>query len=710
MEEFTLRDYITILVRRKWLLILPLLVFPPIVYLVDIQRPPIYMAYATFESQQPRVAVGDELERSGATISQRPSFYTLVYMVKSRPFLEKALRIYQQRIRKRYSPSEIAMYGLDVKDVDTLASGLAVQVVNGTDLFRLVARDTNPLRCAERVNILMEALKEYSRETATKNLKEVHDILKRQLQKISSDFSALENEIKTYKKKARLLNVASEQHKISSQIQRLNAALTAVDLKIEELKAKLADTRRHDTAEDQRRRLSSNPRYTALVGSLTKLETELSNLTSQYTLHHPAVIAKQREIERVRERLDELKEELLSSGGAGGDEEERRRLKQELSLLEKKKRKLLASLKEAEEKLAHLPSIEQKLADLERKKKILEDLYVDTSKKFREIQIAIISRESDIRILEPASVPTSPVSPKISRDLMYTIWACLALGIILIIVVENVVQPLNTPEQMEKLLGIKNIGNIYRITPSSYEIPQEYEEYDPHLVALHSPASLLNDPFRKIRTNLLSLGYGETLHTILITSSVPEEGKSLTVANLGVNFANIGKRTLIVDADLRTPSQGDIFARPNTPGLVQLLGGNSPVDEYTRSTGIENLHLLPAGEKGQMYIEALCSPRLEQVLVELRSKYDIVLVDPPPVSMVADSVVLAPMVDGVILLVSLGMVSMPTVQQTINLLLNVDAHIIGAVANMYNAGTGHYYGYGYGYYGYDYDYAHRKRE
>jgi len=181
----------------------------------------------------------------------------------------------------------------------------------------------------------------------------------------------------------------------------------------------------------------------------------------------------------------------------------------------------------------------------------------------------------------------------------------------------------------------------------------------------------------------MSQGMGDEKVTLLVTSSISGEGKSLTVANVAVNFANIGKKTLIVDCDLRTPHQDQIFAKPGNKGLIQALAGNSPVEDFIQSTNIENLWFLAAGHKTSNFVEALSSKKLNQILTNLKYAYDVVIIDTPPIDLVADGLLLAPMVDSVLLIVGLCHVASPTVKRTYEALLNINANIAGVIANLH---------------------------
>ena len=702
-QEFNLEEYFYILWKRKWILILPIILALPTVYFIDKRRVPLYQARTVFEITPQQVGVNTNI-REETAFTRTQNFHTLLYLLHSRNFLQKALDTYKRSIRQ-LSDSYRNEHELEITNIGQLSQGLTLQIVNTTNLIRLVAVDTNPVRCAERANRVTEALKEYSKEMATKNLKEVQVLLERQLTTISGELLDLENKIKSYKTDSKVISIASEQNQISANIQRLNSHLTQSELNIQELRASLSALDATPSMKDLG--LDNDAAYRQSRDRLLALDTQLASLLSQYTENHPSVKQKRREINGLRSHLQQNERDAIKNYRNSDTYKSRKRSYEgRIQVIERKVEQLRKSIAQEQARMAALPAKEQHLSDLERRRSILDNLYVDTSKKFREIQIAILSRESDIKILEVAAPPSAPFSPRIKRDLVYAFWGALAVGIVLLFIVEHVHKPLNTPRQVEDLLGIKNLGNIARIDVSQYNIPERFEDLDEKLVSVHEPQSLLNDAYRKIRTNLMTLGFGEEKTTLLITSSISGEGKSLTVGNLAANFANIGKKTLIVDCDLRTPRQGSLLAQPEENGILQALRGTAPVADYITSTGVANLWLLPAGKKDKDFVEALTSPRLEQLIVQLKRTYDVVLLDTPPLELVADGLLLAPLVDGVLLVVSLGMVSSPSVVRSLNGLLNVDSRIVGAVANLHRAAGRYGYGtgYGYGYNAYSYRY------
>lgn len=198
-------------------------------------------------------------------------------------------------------------------------------------------------------------------------------------------------------------------------------------------------------------------------------------------------------------------------------------------------------------------------------------------------------------------------------------------------------------------------------------------------VQAHSPAV---EAYRLIRTNLQYLAVDKPLRSILVTSGLPGEGKSLTSANLALSFANAGKATVLVDADLRRPVQSAMFGLPNVYGLSAVLAGSCTLDEALQAVPrAKNLWVLPAGPTPPNPAELLGSRRAQELFASLAEDYDIVIYDTPPPVMVADPLVLAPQVDGVILVVSAQNSDYVQSQKAKEALEKVGARILGVVLN-----------------------------
>ena len=207
------------------------------------------------------------------------------------------------------------------------------------------------------------------------------------------------------------------------------------------------------------------------------------------------------------------------------------------------------------------------------------------------------------------------------------------------------------------------------------------------LVALTEPKSAAAEAFRTLRTNIQFASPDKPVHTILATSTRPDDGKSTTIANLAITFAASGSRTVLVDADLRRPHIHKIFNLPNDAGLTTLVSDIARAESMTgvspplQETQVPNLRVLTSGPVPPNPAEILASQRMAELLETLRADAEYVLIDAPPIIAVADAAILAPRVDGVILVVNAGKTRRDLAVKARDMLRQVNANILGVVLN-----------------------------
>jgi capsular exopolysaccharide synthesis family protein len=189
------------------------------------------------------------------------------------------------------------------------------------------------------------------------------------------------------------------------------------------------------------------------------------------------------------------------------------------------------------------------------------------------------------------------------------------------------------------------------------------------------------EAYRTLRTNLIFSQAIQTLRTIVITSPSPKDGKTTTAANLAVTFAQQGMRVLIIDCDMRKARLHNMFALPREPGFSQLLVKQATVEQVVQQTSIENLWLISAGLLPANPSELLGSAMARATIESLAGQYDIVILDTPPVHVAADALILGSMANGVLLVLRAGHSERDAAQEALQRLLNVGAHVVGAVLN-----------------------------
>lgn len=214
-------------------------------------------------------------------------------------------------------------------------------------------------------------------------------------------------------------------------------------------------------------------------------------------------------------------------------------------------------------------------------------------------------------------------------------------------------------------------------------------------IAWEEPKSIAAEAYRILRTNLQFTNPDRPLKNVLITSPELGDGKSTITANLGVSLAQSGRRTIIVNTDLRRPSVHKLFGVADGVGLTSVLVGQATIEEALRDTGVPGLRLLTAGPMPPNPAELLESQRMRAVIAELEQHADIVLYDAPPVLVVTDAGLVAPHVDGCILVVSIGTTQRELAKAATDQLQQVGARVLGAVVNRMRQGAGYYYYYYY---------------
>lgn len=202
-----------------------------------------------------------------------------------------------------------------------------------------------------------------------------------------------------------------------------------------------------------------------------------------------------------------------------------------------------------------------------------------------------------------------------------------------------------------------------------------------HLIAKISPQSPISEQYRTIRTNLQFASVDEPLQSILITSAGPSSGKSLTAANLAVVYAQQGKKTLLIDADMRKPTVHYTFRIDNLSGLSNMLVGDTTLEQAVSPSDVDNLDVLTCGPIPPNPAELLASKRMEEILKQANQLYDFVIFDTPPLLAVTDAKILANIVDGCILVIRSKVTKMEEVEKAADLLDDGRAKVLGAILN-----------------------------
>ena len=350
----------------------------------------------------------------------------------------------------------------------------------------------------------------------------------------------------------------------------------------------------------------------------------------------------------------------------------------------------------------HSAQAQAKRAQLESVLTQYQSSYSNLLRSYEEIRLAEAQSMDNIAVIEPAQMPEKPVRPRVKLNtiLAAMVGAMLAVGTAFLI--EYLDDTIKTSDEVQQVLELPTLGSIIRMPD---------REAKGSILFKHRSRSPVAESYRTLRTNLTYSALDRPLNTLLITSPTPEEGKSVTAANLGIVMAQAGQPVVVVSCDLRRPTLHTLFDLPNNKGLTNALfeqETGSEVNNYLHSTPLDNLWVMPSGPLPPNPAELLGSQRFNELIKRLGQDGRTVILDSPPVLAVADAAILARWVDGVLLVVRAGSTRRQVASQAKEALTKVGANLLGVVLNDVPASGRGYYYYHYYYYSEDGE-GHRKR-
>lgn len=406
---------------------------------------------------------------------------------------------------------------------------------------------------------------------------------------------------------------------------------------------------------------------------IVKIELKLASFKSKYTDEHPEVISTRRELERAKNNLAETLGQFTA--------QQRQFSTKEIELIQ-----------------------------LKRNITVAEDIYMMFKQKYEEARIMEAEKAEDVTIIEYAMVPSRPIRPDVNFNIMISIFSGILIGLIMAFVTESLDTTIGRVDDIEELLKVPVLGIIpstslkkgkkfvIKIWPKKGELSSETSDLPKRLVTLFEPSSIVAEAYKSLRTSIDLTGLKKIGNSIVITSSAPQEGKTQTLANLAIAFAQSGQKVLAIGSDFRKPMLYRLFGVKRSPGLTEVLIGSVPWKDATntatdmllggleyeqilKTPGIENLHIMTCGERTPNPAELLSFSETDKLIKELKQNFDVVLFDSPPILSVTDSAILGSKTDGVILVYQAGRTSRYALNRAKTQLENVHAKIWGLIIN-----------------------------
>lgn len=563
---------------------------------------------------------------------------------------------------------------------------------------------SDPVMAADITNALTGAFLQYKAAATRGDAASTVHFLREQVQSYETQLAAAEGRLQAFREQQRVVSLEDE---ATQQVQRLATMQADYDrLRSErdalaKLLAQVQAGSRTGGGTSPYRQLASFPTFLSnravqdMLQALTELENQRATLLVRRT---PA----NEEVQGVETRIHELELQLYQMA------------RNYLDGLDSQIASAEASLGRFSNQLETIPSREVEFARLSREQKLLADIYGLLQNRLKEAEIREASVPSDIRVIDSALVPQAPISPKPARAVSMGLLLGLFLGVCAAFAREALDTKVRTHEDLAEVTrGAPVLGTIPRIRPSAATTAAAAAGHarnaeGERLITRYEPHHPASEAYRALRTNITFASAERVPQVLVITSAMPGDGKTTSASNLAVTLARQGTRTLLVDADLRRGLMHRVFGVGQEPGLTHVLMGHATLDTAIQHLSLtdagETLDFLPSGVFPPNPAELLGSQRMRDLLTELRGRYDMIVFDAAPLSLVTDAAVLGTLADATVLVARTGVTDKRALQHAAAQIYQLGAPFGGVVLNDVDVEReSRYYGYSYGYglgYGY----------
>lgn len=701
-DGIDLRHYWSLLVKRKWIVLSLIILSAAAAILSTLMDTPIFRSTSTIQIDRERVKI---VESDGETFD--PGFYndveTQIQLLRSRSLAQRvvererltggsAMPMPGPGLRSRVralvglqpAPPQAVAAQLSAQGsealraaVATVQGGLQVAPVANTRLVNISFESRDPAFAARISNAVAEVFISSNIEKRVDSSTYASKFLEQRLAQTRQKLEASEKALVAFSQAEQIISI-DEQGDLSTQnLTGLNAALATAQ------SARIAAESRWRLAQSGSARSLPEVIDNGLVQSMQAKRSELSSeYQDKLRLYKPAYPAMQ----QMQGQIDELERQIDREVGNVRDS---LRVKYESAASEESL--LRQQMQVSKENVLDVQGRSIGYKTLKRDADTNSQLYDGLLQQYKEIGVAEGDASNNISMVDRAEVASSPYKPDLKRNLALGLVAGLLLGIAAALLLEYLDDTIKNAVDVEKHLKIAVLGIIPK-TPADKLAQQRSDA-----------RSAFAEAYRSVRTALqFSTDHGVP-RTLLVTSPSPSEGKSTTAMTLAENFAQLGKRVLLIDADLRNPSLHKLAGIDNSQGLSSLLSGAAKHSEVLRQTAIPNLTIMPAGPLPPNPPELLAGPKMHSLLTVAAAKFDQVIIDSAPIMGLADAPILSSLTHGTLLVIEAGGSRINVCKVAVKRVHAVRGHLVGAILTKHDSrhsGYGYGYGGGHQYYSY----------
>lgn len=743
-QEIHLRDYFRIIIKWRWMIVALLVLIVLAAAFYSFRQIPVYQATARIliEKNAPNIVSFADPGAANNSYYWDPNFMTTQSnIIKSRAVAERVLqqpsvrnlligqpkpevsaseesswRGWLSQIRKDFflrewlsqipkwlgeqEPPVLSEMAKSTTKEEQLARRLlgmiSVTAVRESRLVDVSIRSSNPEQAAFMANILVEAYIQHNLETRIAASRTAVQWLVEEVETAREKVAESESALQKYKEQYGIISIEDRQNIVMQKLAKLSDAVSEAKIQRMSLEAQYEELQQFATGDLNAVPLISNdPVVQNLKVELLHLEREHLELLKKFRAKHPNIVTLQSQITGVQDQIAAEIQRIVVS------------LKKNYEMVLAQEHVLMEALEQQKQDALELDQktimhgiLEQEVASNRR-------IYHSLLERMNETSVTERLETSNIQLVDRASISSAPIAPNRKRAILLAMIVGLMAGISLAFFLEYWNDKISTPEDLKQYLEFPFLGMIPTISVNHLLSGSEKTLKDTLIAmsVLVDPKSSVAEAYRSVRTHVIFSGLQHDVFvsdlgkTLLLTSAEPSEGKSSTVSNLGITMAQSGQKTLIIDCDFRKPRLEQLFnfSQP-VLGLTDVLmdrNTDNGIVNVIRQTDIENLDVIPSGTIPSNPSALLSLEKFPSLLQKLRSQYNYILIDSPPVNVVTDPLILSSLVDGVIVVFHAEKTKRHIAQRARDELHNAGATILGGILNHVNIKKARYSSYYY---------------
>ena len=638
-------------------------------------------------------------------------FYILQNKISNNSFVKKIFN------KEYYIEDMVLTDSLLSEFSDFLRNSMRVENARDTDVLKIYIQSKNPEEAATLVNTVINVYKQRDLNWATGEMQHLKQFLNEQLNLKEVELNNIEEKLKDFQQNEKVFSIDDNYSLLLSELRQLESKYYNFEAEINILQSR-KKYMYNKLSEDEKGLAKSlanaiNSRLNAIRTEIASKEAELITTVNQYGDSHTQVKSIKNKISKLKSNLKDETNDFINNGISVSDPLLYRqevmdsliKVESIIPNLESKKIEYKKLIDEYEGQLSNLPEKVLEYTRLERVRNIQSETYSFMRQKLEEARINEASKIGKIRIVDHAVADYIPIKPNKKLFILLSLILGSVLGIAIIGIIEFFDNTIKSIEQIERrgyslLAVIPSIGSktTKRKTKKYIAQNKNLEKIERRLITHEDPKSPISEAYRGLRTSLMYTKSNENCRVILVSSAGPGEGKTTTIANLAITYANLGKKTVLVDSDLRKPVVHNIFNVDKSPGLTSYLSENEKDEKkLINKTNVNNLDVITSGIIPPNPSELLDSPLLDNLLNKLKKNYDVILFDTPPLIAVTDAFVLMKYITQFILVVRAGVTERVALDRVMTNVrqsgFKESGVVLNALEESHSYGAGYYYNY-----------------